>query len=111
MSFQKKGGDQDVELNSSSAPSQLKTVVIPNNSNIIDELAYKGVQGVGTFIIPNNIIEIYNYAFSRSSIESIQIPKRVYKIHDGIFSGCSSLKNVTLPNSIKKIPSYAFAGC
>ena len=65
----------------------------------------------GSFVIPEGITKIGNYAFSRcKSLEYIIVPKSVTEIRLGAFSGCTSLKKVSLPKKVK-LGIEVFYGC
>jgi hypothetical protein len=50
----------------------------------------------GSFIIPNSVTSIWQWAFSGcTSLTSVTIPNSVTSIGEGAFSGCTSLTSVT----------------
>ncbi len=66
----------------------------------------------GSFVIPEWVTEISNYAFSRCwSLTNITVPDHVTEIGLGAFAGCSSLTNITIPDGVTEIGEWAFAGC
>ena len=68
--------------------------------------------GLTSYTIPDNVIEIGNFAFSRfSSLTSITIPESVTTIEDYAFSDCRSLTSITIPNSVTTIDNSAFSSC
>jgi len=65
-----------------------------------------------SFIIPNSVKTIGNYAFSWcESLARITIPNNVTSIGSNAFGGCTGLTSIAIPNSVTSIKSYAFAGC
>ena len=65
-----------------------------------------------TFVIPNDVTNIGNYAFSFcSSLTSVTIPDSVTSIGARVFLDCSSLTSVTIPDSVTSIGERAFSGC
>jgi len=65
-----------------------------------------------TFIIPNTVTSIEDYAFCRCyNLTSVIIPNSVTSIGEDAFSGCSRLTNVTIGNSVESIGDSAFSGC
>ena len=66
----------------------------------------------GAYTIPDNVLCIGDYAFSKcSGLMSITIPNSVMEIGDYAFSGCSSLTSIILPNSVTEIGEWAFDAC
>ena len=55
--------------------------------------------------------EIEAWAFSCSTLQSINIPDSVTSIGSHAFSWCKSLKTISIPNSVKIIGADAFDGC
>lgn len=66
----------------------------------------------GTFIIPNSVKSIDDWAFAYcTSLTSVTIGNSVKSIGRGAFDLCSSLTSITIPNSVKFIGDYAFRDC
>lgn len=66
----------------------------------------------GDIIIPSNVKEIVNSAFSsQENITSITIPNSVTEIGNDAFWGCSNLDNITIPNNVTQIGNRAFYSC
>ncbi len=58
----------------------------------------------GSYIVPNSVTSIGNYAFvSCSNLTSVTIPDSVTNLGFGAFYSCISLINVTIPNSVTSI--------
>ena len=68
-------------------------------------------QKIESYIIPDSVTDIGDYAFSHSSLSNIVIPDSVTAIGDFAFSDCSSLSNIVFPDSVTAIGDYAFWGC
>ena len=69
-------------------------------------------QKIESYIIPDSVTDIGDYAFSHcSSLSNIVIPDSVTAIGDGAFWGCSSLSNIVIPDSVTAIGDGAFWGC
>ena len=67
---------------------------------------------VKDLVIPNDITEIKNYAFSGChGLTSVTIPNSVTTIGSSAFSGCRGLRSVTIGNSVASIGVYAFYDC
>jgi hypothetical protein len=66
----------------------------------------------GSAIIPNNITDIEDSAFSgNKSIVVVNIPSTVTRIGAGAFHSCENLTAVTMTGSVRIIDEYAFASC
>ena len=69
-------------------------------------------QKIESYIIPDSVTKIGDYAFFRcSSLSDIVIPNSVTDIGDFAFSYCSSLNNIVIPNNVTNIGKGAFSGC
>ena len=69
-------------------------------------------QKIESYIIPDSVTKIRDYAFEYcSSLSNIVIPDSVTDIGDGAFWGCSSLSNIVIPDSVTAIGDFAFLDC
>ncbi len=84
-----------------------------NDCNAIIETASNTlVAGCQNTVIPNNVTNIGEYAFSvRTGLTSIEIPNSVTSIGDNAFSGCTGLTSVIIGSGVTGIGSNAFANC
>lgn len=62
-------------------------------------------------IIPNSITSIDDYAFSGTSIISLNIPNSVTSIGNFAFYKCIGLTSLTIPNSVASVGVSAFRDC
>ncbi len=75
-------------------------------------LQYACGKQADSFVIPNDVQTISNYAFAKSNnLVSVVIPDSVTEISFNAFFGCELLKNVVIPGSVKNIGANAFASC
>ncbi len=72
-----------------------------------DELAI----GCKNTVIPNTVTSIGSYAFSRSNLESIEIPNSVQWINSDAFEKCTGLTSIYIPSSVTYIMDNPFNGC
>lgn len=61
-----------------------------------------------SFTIPTGVEEIGDFAFARSGLTSIQIPKGVTTIGNGAFYHCDDLLSVSIPSTVTEIAPDAF---
>ena len=91
-------------------------VVIPTKIHdkfvtVIGELAFFECTGIDSVTIPKSVFRIDERAFfGCSSLKSVKIPAKVTSIEFQTFYGCA-LKSVTLPDNITRIGEDAFHGC
>ena len=108
-----------------------KNTIIPYGVTKIDDYAFENCLGLKKIDLPKSVISIGKgafqdcihlkeaylnhvktigkYAFSRSNIESIVLPKKLEEIDDYVFEKCKSLNNVVIPDTVKRIGIGAFA--
>lgn len=91
--------------------TQLRQVIFPMNLREIGDFALAGCGNIKTLSLPAMLEQIGAYAFSGTGLKTIQIPKSVYWLGDGIFSGCKALDNVEIKENINAIPAKMFQGC
>ncbi|MDS0526290.1 leucine-rich repeat domain-containing protein [Clostridium sp. SHJSY1] len=85
--------------------SNSKLVIISNT--VVD-----GKEFVGEIIIPEGVVNILPYAFSRNdNITSVVFPQSLINIGEGAFSGCRNIKKVDFPASLRNIAKRAFEKC
>lgn len=66
---------------------------------------------ITSLVIPSDINEINNFAFTGTNIERVKINKNVKAIKLAAFYSCGKLNYVALPDSIEKIDQTAFRYC
>ena len=92
--------------------SKKTSYIIPNSVTNIENYAFSGCKSLTSIEIPNSVSNIGNYAFSGcKSLTSIEIPNSVSNIGNYAFSGCKSLTSINIPNSVTNIEDSAFSGC
>ena len=68
--------------------------------------------GLTSYIIPNNVTSIGDFAFSNcTKLTSVTIPNGVTSIGNQAFGYCSGLTSVTIPDSVTSIGIFAFYLC
>ena len=100
--------------NSQYVPSDLKTVVISNNSGVtsIGDYAFQDCCGLTSIDIPDSVTSIGIGAFYNcSGLTSIDIPDSVTSVGYSAFKGCSGLTSIVIPDSVTSIGGGAFENC
>lgn len=90
--------------------SSLDNVVIPSGVTEILEYTFYDCANLKKVTLSNKLKTIGESAFSRSGLETVNIPSSVTNIESGAFLG-TNLKKVVIPYGIKAISSYTFDSC
>lgn len=101
----------------------LNTYTLPSGSDLsvklptggkykIGDSAFAGKSQIASIEIPDDVIEIGNYAFTDTRLESIEIPQSVKVIGDYAFAQ-TQLQSLTLKGNYtsKQLGKYAFSSC
>ena len=92
--------------------SGLKSVIIPDSVELIDNWVFEGCTGLTSVAIPASVKSIGSSAFRDcTGLTSISIPASVITIGSGAFGGCTGLTSVAIPDSVTEIGYVAFDGC
>lgn len=89
----------------------LTEIRLPNNLEEIGAACFNCSENLEKIHIPDSVKKIGGKAFGRTPIVSIDLPKDLTTIENGLFSECSNLENVTIPNSVTRIEDSAFEDC
>lgn len=90
-------------------PSTLKQ--IGHDSSSTANYIFKNCSSLNNIKLPENLWFIGHSAFSRTPIETIEIPNSVQYIWKYAFLDCAHLKNVKMSNSLQKLEQSCFEGC
>ena len=74
-------------------------------------IQYPSRKSSSSFVIPNSVTSIGNYAFFQSFLGNVVIPNNVTCIGNGAFGWCSGLKSVMISESVLSIGDNAFYLC
>ena len=91
---------------------KIESYIIPDSVTKIGDYAFFRCSSLSDIVIPDSVTDIGKCAFeSCSSLSSVVIPDSVTDIGDYAFAGCSSLSNIVIPNSVTDIGKGAFSLC
>jgi len=66
----------------------------------------------GTFIVPEGVTKIDNFAFRRlEELEKVVLPSTLTSIGENAFMSCKDLKEINIPESVTEIGKGAFMSC
>lgn len=98
--------------NTTQTPDKSNDDILPQDTIIDDYItnyAYYGDTDLYTYTIPSNITRIGDFAFARSNLKNINIPKGVTTIGYAAFYHCDNLTDISIPETITWIEPSAFS--
>ena len=91
---------------------KIESYIIPDSVTSIGDYAFSGCSSLSNIVIPDCVTDIGKCAFSHcSSLSNIVIPDSVTSIGNDAFSDCSSLSSIVIPDSVTDIGNDAFSHC
>ena len=91
---------------------KIESYIIPDSVTDIGDYAFSHCSSLSNIVIPDSVTAIGDFAFSDcSSLSNIVIPDSVIAIGDSAFGDCSSLSNIVIPDSVTAIGDFAFSDC
>ena len=90
---------------------EITSVVIEDGITAMPGESFLRYTSLTTATLPSSLTAIADGMFSRSGLESIEIPEGVTSLGTWSFDNCPSLATVTLPTTITDINNYAFEHC
>lgn len=97
--------------NTFSGCDKLHQVVLPVSIEEIGDKAFENCGNLKSISLPMLLKTIGNEALKGTGLRTIEIPKSVFWIGDGLVAECKSLDHVKIPESIDRIPNCMFEGC
>ena len=97
--------------NAFSGCEKLHQVVLPISVEEIEDSAFKNCSNLRSVSLPMTLKAIGSDAFKGTGLKTINIPKSVLWMGDGIVSDCQLLDSVNLSDNIVKIPDRMFENC
>lgn len=90
------------------ARTHLKTVVIPDSVNLIDDFAFLHCEQLKSVDIGKSVTKIGDEAFFQTDLEHLIIPDSVTSIGDATFTNNFNMKSIKLGDSVAYIGPTAF---
>ena len=91
---------------------KIESYIIPDSVTKIGDYAFFRCSSLSDIVIPDSVTDIGECAFSDcSSLSKIVIPDSVTDIGDSAFRGCSSLSKIVIPDSVTAFGKWAFYDC
>ena len=88
------------------------TTVIPNNIQNIGDEAFSGCYKLTSITLPASVENIGLSAFQNcTNLTSVSLPIGLTVIKSYTFFGCTSLSTIDLPETLQSIESYSFYDC
>jgi len=92
--------------------SSLKEIVFGNEVTTIEEIAFRGCNGLSSVSLPNSVTSIGNGAFwNCKGLTTIKLGNKTASIGSFAFENCGKLASLVIPDSVVSIGSRAFSGC
>lgn len=89
--------------------SEPQDITAETEDGQVPEWKYYRNQTIRTAAVPEGTTEIGRFAFSRSSVQSVNLPEGITTIDYAAFYHCDDLENVVLPGTVTRVGAKAFA--
>ena len=97
--------------NAFSGCKNLHQVVLPVSIEEIEDAAFENCSSLKSISLPVALKTIGDEALKGTGLRTIEIPKSVFRLGDGLLADCQELDHVTVPENIERIPDRMFEGC
>lgn len=77
---------------------KIKSVVIPSSAKVIRSFAFSGSASLEKVTLPEGLFLIDDYAFSRTGLTSVTLPKSLEYLDYQAFCGCDNLAEINIPD-------------
>ncbi|PLX32771.1 MAG: hypothetical protein C0604_04750 [Clostridiales bacterium] len=91
--------------------AEIESVELPDTVTEIGGFIFDGCTGLKSIKLPQNLRSMWQYEFTRTSIEEIEIPGSVESIIPFTFFQSNKLRKVFLNEGTTKISAWAFKEC
>lgn len=100
-----------IGLNAFSGCGKLHQAVLPVSIEQIEDSAFENCSSLKSISLPMALKTIGDEALKGTGLRTIEIPKSVFWLGDGLLADCKSLDHVAIPENIGRIPDHMFEGC
>ena len=97
--------------NAFSGCNKLHQVVLPISIEEIEDSAFENCSSLKSISLPMALKTIGDGALKGTGLRTIEIPKSVFWLGDGLVADCQAMEHVTIPENIGRIPDHMFEGC
>lgn len=97
--------------NAFSGCNKLHQVVLPISIGEIEDSAFENCSSLKSISLPMSLKTMGEGALKGTGLRTIEIPKSVFWLGDGLLADCQSMERVTIPENIGRIPDRMFEGC
>lgn len=91
--------------------NKLHQVVLPISIEEIEDSAFENCSSLKSIFLPMALKTIGDSALKGTGLRTIEIPKSVFWLGNGVMADCQSMEHVTIPENIGRIPDHMFEGC
>ena len=91
--------------------SNVEKLVLPEGLEKIGSYVFYGQNKLKDIIIPSTVKSIGEAAFSRTSIQKMNVPSGIKKIEHLVFANCKELSELTLPSDLIELSTMAIYNC
>ena len=104
-------GIRYIGRNAFSGCKKLHQVVLPISMEEIGDAAFENCSSLKSVALPMSLKTIGNNAFKGTGLRTIEIPRSVFWLGDGLVAECQSMDHVSIPENIDRIPDHMFENC
>jgi len=90
---------------------EITNVEMPDTVTDIGGFVFDGLWNLKELRLSKSLINLWQYAFTRCGLESIELPEGVKTVAMFAFNECKYLKSVYLSAGTKQILAWAFKNC
>ena len=77
----------------------------------VEGSAFSGCSDLKDIDLPDSVEYIGDFAFTKTGIDHIMVPKGIDEIGESTYSDCMNLEKVVIPDHILRIGDCAFTDC